>query len=369
MRPVGGVSEKSVTAGGIALSAAWFALFAGLTEVAILGVRKFLLHHTLFVDPRSLWMTPVSYLGLFLVIALAVLAVRLAMGTALSLRPVVFLFATLAAFSVLFLFHPRLHKAAILLLALGIGTQTARLVASNAAAWNGLVRRTVAALLALVVILCVGWQGWHALAEGRAIAALPPARAGAPNVLLIILDTVRAWSLSLYGYPRPTTPNLDRLAKQGVVFDRAISTAPWTLPSHGSVFTGRFPHELSADWDRPLDGTAPTLAELLRSRGYVTAGFVANTRYCIAELGLGRGFVHYEDFPLSLGELVLSSSLGRFITNNPVLRRVAGSYELLDRKPAATINRDFLDWLDRSPERPFFVFLNYFDAHEPYLPP
>ena len=71
--------------------------------------------------------------------------------------------------------------------------------------------------------------------------------------MLIVLDTVRAKSLSLYGYSRATTPNLDRLAARGVVFERALSTAPWTLPSHGSMFTGRFPHELSGI-RRPVDG-------------------------------------------------------------------------------------------------------------------
>ncbi|MBV8217148.1 MAG: sulfatase-like hydrolase/transferase, partial [Solirubrobacterales bacterium] len=85
---------------------------------------------------------------------------------------------------------------------------------------------------------------------------------------------------SSYGYERPTTPTLERLAQQGIRFDEARATAPWTLPSHASFFTGRWPHELDVRWLTPLRGQSPTLAEYLGSRGYATAGFVANTTYC-----------------------------------------------------------------------------------------
>ena len=124
--------------------------------------------------------------------------------------------------------------------------------------------------------------------------ALPPT--GSPNVLFIVLDTVRSDRLSLYGYRRPTTPNLERLAKNGIRFDRARATAPWTLPSHASFFTGRWPHELDVHWLTPLRPGAPLLAEYLGSRGYATAGFVANTGYCSYDAGLARGFTYYEDY-------------------------------------------------------------------------
>ena len=83
-------------------------------------------------------------------------------------------------------------------------------------------------------------------------------------------------------------------------FDQAFATAPWTLPSHTSLFTGRWPHELTADWTVPLDGDYPTLAEYLAAHGYDTAGFVANLDYCGRETGLARGFAHYEDYPIEL---------------------------------------------------------------------
>ena len=97
-----------------------------------------------------------------------------------------------------------------------------------------------------------------------------------------------------------TTPNLERLARRGVRFERAFSTSSWTLPSHASIFTGRWPHELGADWKAPVRDGVPTLADFLAAHGYDTAGFVANLDYCGRETGLDRGFAHYEDFPLSV---------------------------------------------------------------------
>lgn len=197
------------------------------------------------------------------------------------------------------------------------------------------------------------------------------------NVILIVLDTVRADHLGLYGYVRDTTPNLAKLASRGVRFDRAFSTAPWTAPSHAGLFTGRWPHELSIGWDRPLDSTHATLAEVLAGAGYSTAGFVANTTYCSYETGLDRGFAHYEDYDVTLRGVLLCSSLVErslnFVHKHPALanRLGLGGLSAGDRKDAARINHDFLGWLDGrgTTNRPFFAFINYYDAHHPYLAP
>ncbi len=190
------------------------------------------------------------------------------------------------------------------------------------------------------------------------------------NVLFIVLDTVRAQSLSLYGYPRNTSPNLMELARQGVRFDQARAPAAWTLPSHASMFTGRWPHELSTRPDRPLDATHRTLAEYLRDHGYATAGFVANTYFCSRWYGLGRGFMHYEDVALVPVEIFRSSVLGRYIFKKlgPANRNRPNAY--FDRKDAITINEEVISWLkSERGGRPFFAFLNYYDAHDPYLAP
>jgi arylsulfatase A-like enzyme len=81
-----------------------------------------------------------------------------------------------------------------------------------------------------------------------------------PNVLLIVLDTVRADHLSVYGYARPTTLNLEILAHGGIRFDQARAAAPWTLASHATLFTGRWPHELGSRWMHPMRGDVPTLS-------------------------------------------------------------------------------------------------------------
>lgn len=193
--------------------------------------------------------------------------------------------------------------------------------------------------------------------------------------------------MSLYGYGRSTSPNLERLARRGVRFDAAVATSSWTLPSHASMFTGRWFHELSAGWLTPLDSTFPTLAEVLGSHGYATAGFVANNYYCAYDSGLDRGFAHYEDHltpDLSFGMFGYAIMTTRFANALYDVSRLARSISHRDlewpfiwrlypgkRKDAELVNRQFLTWLsDREqPQRPFFAFLNYFDAHDPYLLP
>lgn len=162
---------------------------------------------------------------------------------------------------------------------------------------------------------------------------------------------------------------LERLGRRGVVFDNAFATSSWTLPSHGSVFTGQLPDVLSTTWLDPLSERFPTLAERLDSAGYRTGGFVGNLEYASRETGLSRGFAHYEDYPVSAGQLVLSSAILKRVTGSGLVRRLVGTEQRLNRRHAAQINRAFLRWVDRGSDRPFFAFLNYFDAHAPYYPP
>ncbi|MEJ7712604.1 MAG: sulfatase-like hydrolase/transferase [Pyrinomonadaceae bacterium] len=365
LRPDSSTSKPLVS---VFLLASWFGLLTGLAEVFILGTQKFLFHQTIGHGPEIVWMEPAANLFNFAVVGVILLPVSRLWPMLAAPRLITSAFAFLAAFSVLFMFHPQLHKYAAMLLAVGLAVQTCRLVTAHADGFRLLMRRTIWWMAAVVAGLTVSFYGWQLVSEQRALAKLPSAAANAPNVLLIVLDTVRAQNLSLYGYGRSTTPQLERLAQGGVRFDRALSTAPWTLPSHASMFTGRYPHEVSANWLTPLDATHPTLAEVLSARGYLTAGFVANTGYGSYEHGLNRGFVHYEDFFVSPGAIISSSSLGRYIADSRRLRRVIGNYQTLGRKSAAKVNRDFLRWLSQKDERPFFVFLNYYDAHAPYVP-
>ncbi len=155
-------------------------------------------------------------------------------------------------------------------------------------------------------------------------------------------------------------------------FDRAVAPASWTYPSHASFFTGHWPFQLISQWKYTLDAPVPTLAEYLTSLGYQTAGFSANSVICNYETRLDRGFAHFVDYPLTPRAL-----LSRTVPGTWLFERVLalGNYYLwkwvrIQSRHAAAINAEFLDWLEqRRPDRPFFVYLNYFDAHDPYIAP
>lgn len=316
------------------------------------------------LGPHMLWMTPLSTLLWFLLAALILAPLRQRLSYAAGVGALIGL-ATLS----LLLRNPRIHITAVLLIAIGVAVQATRLLRQREQATAGVFKRLALPLVLTIAILGAGVTLLERGAERRALAALPPPSSHV-NVLLLVLDTVRAMDLSLYALDHPTTPGLERWARDGVVFDWAFATAPWTLPSHASLFTGRPAHELSTNWNQPLDERDPTLAEVLRGRGYVTAGFVANLLFLNRDWGIRRGFSHYEDNPIAPGELLVSGALGLTLQGIRPLRRVLGYHEIPARKSAADLNHDLLAWLDRqSGERPFFAFINYYDAHQPYLPP
>lgn len=166
-----------------------------------------------------------------------------------------------------------------------------------------------------------------------------------PNIVLIVLDTVRAANMNCYGYGRRTAPWTSALARQGVFFTHARSTAPWTLPAHASMFTGRHPFEHGSHRERPdkfwdirrtfgvpLDDKYLTLAEAFKAEGYATGAFSANTVYLTHRYQLVQGF----------DELNVS--------------RVSGLAKATDG----------LNWVKSQRDRPFFAFFNLMDAHAPY---
>jgi arylsulfatase A-like enzyme len=266
------------------------------------------------------------------------------------------------------LVYRRLGLLAVVLLAAGLAVRIGMYLAARPTDVVRRLRQVAWAGLAITLLIAAGMFGTERIGEHVARARLSPAARNAPNVLLLVLDTVRASRMSLYGYGRPTTPFLEKLAAQGVTFEWAISPSSWTLPSHGGMFTGYLPEELNVVFRAPLDTARPTVAEELRGLGYLTGGFVANGGYCHRESGLARGFLRYEDFRVSPAEGLLSFALGRTVANSSRVRALVGAYDIIGRKTAADINRDFLAWIE-SADRPFFAFLNYLDAHEPYQAP
>lgn len=189
-----------------------------------------------------------------------------------------------------------------------------------------------------------------------------------PSIVLITLDTVRADHLSCYGYRRPTTPHLDGFAARGVLFENVVAASSWTLPSLASIFTGLLPHQHGADWAVPLDDDSWTLARILQSKGYETVGFNANPFYGLGGWGLDEGFNLYDDDSFALRHNLAVTFVGqsalRFLYDHLI------GYNRFDRRDAGNLNRDVARWYRlRDPSRPFFIFLNYMDAHRPYLPP
>jgi arylsulfatase A-like enzyme len=370
------MTQRSAQPYQVVIAGVWFGLLTGLIEVALLGIKTFYLGALVRVGGDVVWMAPLVDLSLFVAVAIVLVLIGRAFPAVRRPRVTFTVFAALSAFAVV-LHYSQFVLVTKALIASGIGVQAARLVAPRAARFAALTRQTLPWAAALVVVLGAGLYGWRWFADRQALAALPPSLDRPPNVLLVVLDTVRARSLSLYGYGRNTTPNLERLAKTSATFEWAIAPSPWTFPSHASMFTGRWPYELSADWSTPLTDKFATLAEVLRDRGYLTAGFVANMFYCTTEFGLARGFLHYEDYAVSVSQAVMSTSIGRmliaFSLNQDAAFRVRqwiGYDEIPGRRSAAEINERFLRWLTgQQGTRPFFAFLNYLDAHQPFLPP
>ncbi|HXH28332.1 MAG TPA: sulfatase [Candidatus Polarisedimenticolia bacterium] len=171
-----------------------------------------------------------------------------------------------------------------------------------------------------------------------------------PNILLVVIDTARADRFPFDGYPRPTAPALEELARQGTVYTQAYSPAPWTVPAHASLFTGQYPSLHRTDCGSlRLPDAAVTLAEVLRAAGYHTVGYTANPWIGVA-YNFQQGFDTYGEIWREVQEG--SEDTGASLTNLRVER--------------------FLRWRAGNADarrRPFFLFINYFEPHLPYHPP
>ncbi|HZE88688.1 MAG TPA: sulfatase, partial [Verrucomicrobiae bacterium] len=187
-------------------------------------------------------------------------------------------------------------------------------------------RRTLLAIAAMALV-AFGLRGAIA-------ASFPRALAGRPNVILVSLDTVRADHVGCYGYARPTTPILDALARESTLFELAVAPAPWTLPSHASMFTSLYPHEHGAAGpSSTLAAERVTIAETLREAGYSTAAFTGGG-YLSSKFGLSQGFDVFEN--------------------------------LYDSPTSAIVSRA-LAWFDGRPaDQPYFLFVHTYEPHTPY---
>jgi arylsulfatase A-like enzyme len=268
------------------------------------------------------------------------------------------------------------YSAAVLLLA----TVASRLSSSADSRRGSGNRRMPSAWAALFLISCAAVAS--TLVTDKSVVPRGPqaARRSAghgPNVILIVLDTVRADHLSLYGYRFDTTPNLKRLAAtNATVYTGAISSANLTIPTHASIFTGQSPrrhgaHQMGSNpLLHPISPNSVTIAEVLSHQGYVTAGIAAN--FLSPAFGFDRGFAYYDCisprdfFARTSRPYLLRESVRRTVAAliSPVRREAAFSN-------AETVNKKAMNFLQSivQEQQPFFLFLNYMDAHAPYVPP
>src|SRR5580704_11761984 len=200
----------------------------------------------------------------------------------------------------------------------------------------------------IVIVLTLSAKG----ANTSKAATAPTVGSTLPNIILITLDTTRADRMGFLGSKRGLTPNLDVLAKQSVIFTRAYAQVPLTTPSHAVLLTGTYPQlNHVEDLGSPLGKDLPYLPDLLHSHGYHTAAFVGASILdpTGSAPGFERGFDAYD---------------AHFHEPKPGEDR----YHSIERR-AEDVSHHALDWLSVHTQGPFFLWIHFYDAHDPYDPP
>jgi arylsulfatase A-like enzyme len=348
--------------------AAWFGLLAGLIEGAALVAIQEVGRGTWEVvrwpvQLRIIWIA--ALFGFVLYVAVAVMAglVGRVVPRLRSLSTIVFLCSFLAVFEWVGLTE-RVRLYGVFFFSIGVATVVRRWYLRHEDAALRFWRGSLPWLAAVALLAFVGIEAGYWWKETKALQQLAAAKPGVPNVLVIVVDALRADHLSCYGYERATSPNIDQLARQGVLFERAMSTSSWTQPAHVSLLTGRYPFEYGPKLNH-LDEKYPTLAEVLQARGYRTGGFSGNSLVFTGEK-FGRGFIHFEDIFQSAADMAIRTYFGQKFEQG-VLKYLMDDHP--GRRRASDITQSTLRWIDQDRERPFFAFLNYFDTHAPFLPP
>jgi len=364
-----------------------FGIFCGLFEAVGLilfqRINRQRWGAMVHVSTDIVWISPIVDTLLFVAVSLVLLLAARFFKLSRPIHTLIFALTFLTVYDGAIL-PERLYRIACALLAVGAATAVRRWTMRReevlvAFFRKSLVWLTVIWLLAFTAVHFTDW-----LREHRELAALPEPEQGLPNVLFIVVDTLRADHLSAYGYARSTSPNLDHIARQGVLFRNAIAPCSWTLPSHASLLTGRYPldHGMENIQPRPwfswnwksLRGYA-TLPEVLEQKGFRTAAFSANQIYFTTTVGLDRGFSRFEDYFQSPKDMFLRTLYGRELERayfhrsekskfTRAIRRLGMTALVEHRKRADEVNRETLAWIDRDRARPFFAFLNYIDVHD-----
>jgi arylsulfatase A-like enzyme len=245
--------------------------------------------------------------------------------------------------------------------------------------WSPVLEHGMIAAATIAIILGPGAVSSMRAEISSPSAFAPDAGKHRPNVILITLDTVRADHMGIYGYARQNTPNLKELVKESTLYTNFIAASTLTLTSHASMFTGLYPQSHGAfrqlpdyPMGRPLPEGNPTMASILGSAGYRSMNVAANFWYLGSEWGLLRGFEYsWTPVPLGLVEANHPYFLKRHIPELLRYQPVMSDFYSSPSVDADTITRQAVSLIDRvgGKQAPFFMFLNYMDAHWPYHSP
>lgn len=352
----------------------WFGLLTGLVE----GILFLVLHQNNLLTWRlqnravwfeTLWIAPLVDLAIFFLVGVLLALAGWVFPQKYINTVVWFTNVFLAVFAwISIILFGRISVEAIIILSAGISAQVFNKIIKNVNSVSSKTQKSLPWLASLTIGLVVVIQGGGWLNEKIQTSRLPDNITEPPNVIVIVIDTLRADHLSSYGYRRNTSPFIDDLAKEGVLFENAISASSWTQPAHASMLTGHYTYEHQAE-TKPLDDTYPTIGEVMKTNGYRTGAFSANTLFFTRRQGFGRGFLHFEDNYKSVPDIFLNSSMYGFLFDFYGLRKVLKYEGVPTRVIASDINESVLTWIDLDTDSPFFVFMNYFDVHDPYTPP
>lgn len=324
-------------------------------NVLLLSVCTFLAGAALLSLQSELWSRRLVFITNPWTASLLVLGIGSLTKELLVAQPTLTRIAAAGAYSVL-----------LLLLSYGILRQLGT-------AWRRPSLRWV--VLAMVCAISIGAAVWVGRDQPLIVLANNGGQPSRPNIILLVMDTVRADHLSVYNYARDTTPQLRSIAERATLYTNAISSGDMTLSSHASMFTGLYPSEHGAHAEpdspvpAPLDRRFQTLAEILSNQGYATMAVVANYGFLGREFQLDQGFQYFNPLPPVLGKLP-EFYLRRTVRDFIVATRYPGHTEPAFRR-AKDVNGKALPLIEKAvkAKKPFFLFLNYMDAHGWYTPP
>lgn len=244
------------------------------------------------------------------------------------------------------------------------------------------LRKGARVLLGSLIIIAILFLGNNVTLFPSPAKTTEPAEEGMaekkPNIIWIVMDTVRADHLSCYGYERDTTPRVCELAEEGVLYENAISAGPWTFPAHNSMFTGMYPskHGAVGEWHW-LDDKWTTIAEVLKENGYSNLGISNNDYFVNGNKNMDQGFDEFINLRIHKGHQLefLSArlidklqKLFRLKTNvlkNASIKKAMAPLRDSGARTTNAMARQFMEKQSDS-QNPFLLFINYMEGHGPH---